>query len=192
MMQINTRTGLLNSARQQASPNCDERPQADGLELIVLHNISLPPQQFGGLWIDALFTNQLPADADPFFAEIVHLRVSSHLLIRRDGEVVQYVPFHRRAFHAGLSNYRGREACNDFSIGIELEGSDYEPFTEAQYEALFLVLDALLQAYPTLSAEHITGHEHIAPTRKTDPGPYFEWQRLAQYYQQDLPASASE
>lgn len=191
-MQINTRTGLLNSARQHASPNCDERPQADGLDLIVLHNISLPPQQFGGPWIDALFTNRLPADADPFFAEIVHLRVSSHLLIRRDGEVVQYVPFHRRAFHAGLSSYRGRKACNDFSIGIELEGSDYEPFTEAQYEALCLVLDALLQAYPTLSAEHITGHEHIAPIRKTDPGPYFEWQRLAQYYQQDLPASANE
>ncbi|MGV6809171.1 MAG: 1,6-anhydro-N-acetylmuramyl-L-alanine amidase AmpD [bacterium] len=189
---MNTSTGLLNSARQQPSPNCDDRPAHYSLDLIVLHNISLPPQQFGGPWIDALFTNQLPTDADPFFAEIAHLRVSSHLLIRRDSEVVQYVPFHRRAFHAGLSAYQGREACNNFSIGIELEGSDYTPFTEAQYTALCAVVDALLHAYPSLSPAHITGHEHIAPTRKTDPGPYFDWQRLADYYQQRLPAPANK
>lgn len=177
-MNIDCETGLLDVARQCPSPNHDERPPGCEPELIVLHNISLPPNEFGGPWIDDLFTNRLDARAHPFFAEICHLHVASHLLIRRNGEVVQYVPFHRRAFHAGVSHYRGRERCNDFSVGIELEGSDFQPFAEAQYRRLENLLPVLVNAYPRLSSEHITGHEHIAPGRKTDPGPFFDWERL--------------
>lgn len=187
---INTKTGLYELARQCPSPNCDERPEGCVPDLIVLHNISLPPYEFGGNWIDKLFTNQLDPNAHPFFATINHLRVASHLLIRREGEIVQYVPFHKRAFHAGLSRYQGRERCNDFSIGIEIEGTDFEPFTEAQYQRLELVLPELINAYPTLSFNHITGHEHIAPGRKTDPGPYFDWARLTNKFGVDLPADA--
>lgn len=178
-MIINAATGLLDCARQCPSPNHDERPQGCPPDLIVLHNISLPPYEFGGNWIDDLFTNQLDPQAHPFFAEICHLRVASHLLIRREGEIVQYVPFHKRAFHAGVSSYRGRERCNDFSVGIELEGTDFEPFTIVQYQQLEQLIPALLAAYSTLSLEHITGHEHIAPGRKTDPGPFFDWDRLS-------------
>ncbi|HPQ95965.1 MAG TPA: 1,6-anhydro-N-acetylmuramyl-L-alanine amidase AmpD, partial [Thiolinea sp.] len=142
-MNINTDTGLLQEARQCPSPNQDERP-ADCLPtLIVIHNISLPPEQFGGPWIDDLFLNALDPDADPYFIGICHLRVSSHLLIRRDGEMVQYVPFQRKAFHAGISRYQGREACNDFSIGIELEGSDHVAFSDAQYAVLIEVIRVL-------------------------------------------------
>ncbi|WP_020396591.1 1,6-anhydro-N-acetylmuramyl-L-alanine amidase AmpD [Thiolinea disciformis] len=182
--------GWLSQARVCASPNCDARPVGCVPELIVLHNISLPPYQFGGDAIDRLFTNQLEPEAHPFFASICHLRVASHLLIRRDGEVVQYVPFEQRAFHAGLSRFRGRERCNDFSIGIELEGSDFTAFTEAQYRALLVILPALVAAYASLSLERITGHEHIAPGRKTDPGPFFDWARLSKALQVNLPADA--
>ena len=177
-MNIDPQTGLLDIARQCPSPNHDERPQGCVADLIVLHNISLPPYEFGGGWIDQLFTNQLDPSAHPFFAEICHLRVASHLLITREGEIVQYVPFHRRAFHAGVSCYQGRERCNDFSIGIELEGTDFTAFTDIQYQQLEALLPVLVTAYPTLSLQHITGHEHIAPGRKTDPGPFFDWQRL--------------
>lgn len=187
-MNIDLASGLLDVARQCPSPNHDERPQGCMPDLIVLHNISLPPYEFGGYWIDKLFTNQLDPEVHPFFAEICHLRVASHLLIRRDGEIVQYVPFHKRAFHAGISNYRGRERCNDFSIGIELEGSDFEAFTEAQYQQLESLLPALVNVYPGLSLEHITGHEHIAPGRKTDPGPFFDWERLSQVLKVSLPS----
>lgn len=187
---IDTKTGLYTLARQCPSPNCDERPEGCVPDLIVLHNITLPPYEFGGHWIDQLFTNQLDPQAHPFFATIQHLRVASHILIRRDGEVVQYVPFHQRAFHAGVSRYQGRERCNDFSIGIEIEGTDFEPFTETQYQVLELLLLELVQAYPTLSLGHITGHEHIAPGRKTDPGPYFDWQRLSERLGVTLPADA--
>ena len=131
-MNIDTTTGLLDIARQCPSPNHDDRPLNCVPELIVLHNISLPPYEFGGQWIDRLFTNTLDPNAHPFFAEICHLRVASHLLIRRNGEIVQYVPFHKRAFHAGVSTYKGRERCNDFSIGIEIEGSDFVPFADCQ------------------------------------------------------------
>jgi len=134
----------------------------------------------GGPWIDALFTNTLDPQAHPYFAEIYAFRVSSHLLIRRDGELVQYVPFHQRAWHAGFSSYDGRERCNDFSIGIELEGTDDEPYEAAQYQALAECVSALLTAYPQLSAERITGHSDIAPGRKTDPGPHFDWQHFRQ------------
>lgn len=187
-MKTDIASGLLDVARQCPSPNHDDRPGGCVPDLIVLHNITLPPYEFGGQWIDHLFTNQLDPAAHPFFAEICHLRVASHLLIRRDGEIVQYVPFHKRAFHAGVSNYHGRERCNDFSIGIELEGTDFVPFTEQQYLQLEALLPELVKTYPTLSLQHITGHEHIAPGRKTDPGPFFDWGRLATRFATHLPA----
>ena len=168
----------LEGARFIPSPNHDERQTPDDLSLIVIHCISLPPGQFGTEGVTQLFTNTLNPDEHPYYAGIAHLRVSAHLLIRRTGELVQYVPFNRRAWHAGVSCYAGREVCNDFSIGIELEGTDDTPYEDIQYERLNAVIDALLTAYPTLSREHITGHEHIAPGRKTDPGVFFEWSRL--------------
>ena len=189
-MQIDKRKGILDIARQVPSPNHDERPDNE-MSLIVIHNITLPPNEFGTPWIDALFTNQLPVDEHPFFAEICHLRVSSHLLIRRTGEVVQYVPFHCRAWHAGVSYYQGREVCNDFSIGIEMEGTDDQAFTEEQYLQLEETIDTLLKTYPSLSPKHITGHEHIAPGRKTDPGSCFDWKRLGEKFQASLPADAN-
>jgi AmpD protein len=177
-MKIDPASGLLDEARQTPSPNCDDRPANAPIDLLVIHNISLPPGQFGGPWIDDLFTNCLNPDADPYFQQILHLEVSSHVLIRRDGEIVQYVPFHKRAWHAGQSNYCGREKCNDFSIGIELEGSDDRPFTERQYRRLAALIKALVAAYPDISTERITGHSDIAPGRKTDPGPHFHWEKL--------------
>ncbi|MDX1697457.1 MAG: 1,6-anhydro-N-acetylmuramyl-L-alanine amidase AmpD [Thiohalobacterales bacterium] len=169
---------LLPEARQVASPNCDDRPDDCDIELIVLHGISLPPGDYGGPEIDQLFTNSLDPEAHPYFAEIAGLKVSSHLLIRRDGELVQYVPFSKRAWHAGESCFRGRSACNDYSIGIELEGLDDEPYTPVQYEQLAVVVNRLLAMYPRLTAEDITGHSEIAPGRKTDPGPGFDWARF--------------
>ncbi len=181
---------ILSNARQCPSPNCDQRPAECDADLIVIHNISLPPNKFGGEGIDQLFTNCLDKDEDPFYKEINHLRVSSHLLIRRDGEVVQYVPFNKRAWHAGVSEYQGRDTCNNFSIGIEIEGSDFEAFTESQYNALEESIQALLSRYKGLTAAAITGHEHIAPGRKTDPGPFFEWQKLSKIFSEELPAQA--
>lgn len=175
---VDKESGWLLGARRVESPNYDQRPVGTEIDLIVVHNISLPPGVYGGPWIDALFTNTLDPDAHPYFADIHQLRVSSHLLIRRDGEVVQYVPFHLRAWHAGVSSYQGRERCNDFSIGIELEGSDEEPFEPMQYQVLAQVIKQLEKVYPLLRRERITGHSDIAPGRKTDPGPAFEWQRL--------------
>ena len=175
---IDTATGLLLDARQVPSPNCDDRPAGVTADVIVVHGISLPPGEFGGPWVDLLFTNRLPANEHPYFATISELRVSSHLLIRRDGERVQYVPFHRRAWHAGASSYQGRERCNDFSIGIELEGGDDIAYEPAQYRALADVIAKLCRAYPTLSRSRVTGHSDIAPGRKTDPGDAFDWPRL--------------
>jgi AmpD protein len=175
---VDTTSGLLRGARQVPSPNFDARPDGILPELIVVHGISLPPNQYGGPWIDRLFTNTLPPDEHPYFATIAQLKVSSHALIRRDGEVVQYVPFHRRAWHAGASSYQGRERCNDFSIGIELEGADETPYEPAQYRVLSAVILELCAAYSSLSLSHIAGHCDIAPERKTDPGPAFDWQRL--------------
>lgn len=175
---IDTHSGLLRGARQVPSPNCDARPGGILPELIVVHGISLPPEQFGGPWIDRLFTNSLPPDEHPYFATMWTLKVSSHLLIRRDGEPVQYVPFHERAWHAGASSYQGRERCNDFSIGVELEGADDIAYEPAQYRMLSAVILALCDAYPSLSLTRIAGHSDIAPGRKTDPGPAFDWQRL--------------
>ena len=170
--------GRLRAARQVATPNFDERPPGVDPSLIVLHGISLPPGKFGGPWIERLFTNRLPPDRHPFFRRIETLKVSSHLVIRRGGTILQFVPFSRRAWHAGRSSYRGRKHCNDFSIGIELEGTDRRAYTDAQYRALARAVRALLGAYPTLSAERIAGHCDVAPGRKSDPGPAFDWKRF--------------
>lgn len=155
-------------ARRVPSPHYDCRPDDETPTLLVVHNISLPPGEFGGPWIDALFTGTIDPQAHPFFAEIAHLRVSAHCLIRRDGEIVQYVPFDKRAWHAGVSQYQGRERCNDFSIGIELEGTDTLAYTDAQYQQLVAVTRALIDRYPDI-ANNMTGHCDIAPDRKTDP-----------------------
>lgn len=167
----------LTTARQVDSPNQSERPAGEAPSLLVIHNISLPPGRFGGPYIDELFCNCLDTDAHDYFREIGHLKVSSHLLIRRDGELVQYVPFDRKAWHAGRSCFRGREQCNDFSIGIELEGVDEGPYTDEQYDVLAAVTGLLMKKYPAIIPEHIAGHCDIAPDRKTDPGPGFDWGR---------------
>ncbi len=179
-MNIDRHSGLLAEARHLPSPNQDERPEGGPIDLLVIHGISLPPGEFGGPWIDRLFTNQLDPDAHPYFTGIHQLRVSSHLLIRRDGEIVQYVPFQKRAWHAGLSCFGDRERCNDFSIGIELEGTDDQAYEDIQYRQLIQVTQALMRTYPLIKVNHIVGHNDIAPGRKTDPGPHFDWQRLRQ------------
>lgn len=171
-------SGLIAPARQLASPNQDERPAGSTPDLVVIHGISLPPGEFGGAHIEQLFTNSLPRDGHPYFQGIADLRVSAHLLIRRDGDLVQFVPLHRRAWHAGVSCWEGRERCNDFSIGIELEGADEVPYEEAQYQVLTGLLTCLERAYPALSPGRVVGHSDVAPGRKTDPGPAFDWGRL--------------
>lgn len=171
-------SGWLEGARQVPSPNCDERPVGTEISLLVIHGISLPPNEFGGNEIDRLFTNQLDPAVHPYFREIYQLRVSTHLLIRRNGEVVQYVPFTKRAWHAGESCYHDRACCNDFSIGIELEGTDEIPYEPIQYEMLRSLIKFLRECYPAIRPQDIVGHCHIAPGRKTDPGPAFEWARL--------------
>jgi AmpD protein len=177
-LSIDAATGLLIGARQVLSPHADERPPGTKPSLLVVHGISLPPGQFGGAWIDRLFTGSLPGGAHPAFADIAALRVSAHALIRRGGDITQYVPFGARAWHAGESLYHGRAACNDYSVGIELEGADEIAYAEPQYHALAQLIGALCAAYPTLSTERLVGHSDIAPGRKTDPGPAFEWPRL--------------
>lgn len=177
-MHIDSQTGLIDTARYVPSPNCDERPPGATVSLILLHGISLPPGHFGGPWIDHLFTNCLEATAHPYFEGLLGLRVSSHLLIQRRGGLVQYVPLHRRAWHAGVSCFRERTRCNDFSVGIELEGEDHRPYTQAQYRRLLTLLRRLLQTYPAVTPDRIVGHCHVAPGRKTDPGPAFDWARL--------------
>ena len=177
-MRIDVTGNRLLDARQAPSPNCDERPDGDDISLIVIHGISLPPGEYGGAWIDDLFTNRLDPDAHPYFPGIAHLRVSSHVLIRRDGEVVQYVPFKMRAWHAGESCYKGRSCCNDFSIGIELEGQDNEPYSPQQYDRLAAIIRVLSRTFPGISSDRIRGHSDIAPGRKTDPGEAFDWLAL--------------
>jgi AmpD protein len=175
---IDLATGLLTGVPQVLSPHFDARPTGAVPELLVVHGISLPPGEFEGPWIDRLFTGTLPADAHPSFRERAGLRVSAHALIRRDGRITQYVPFGMRAWHAGKSQYRGRSGCNDFSIGVELEGTDDTPYTDAQYAQLAALATALLAAYGSLNEEHIVGHSDVAPGRKTDPGPSFDWPRF--------------
>lgn len=171
-------TGLLRGATQRSSPNQDERPGNSLPELVVVHSISLPPGKFGGPYIEQLFCNCLDWAAHPYFESIRGLEVSAHLLIRRDGETLQFVPFTRRAWHAGESRFRGRRRCNDHSIGIELEGEDSTPYTDIQYRTLAAVLEQLFAVYPGLSARTLAAHSDIAPGRKTDPGPAFDWLQL--------------
>ncbi|MEC4747861.1 1,6-anhydro-N-acetylmuramyl-L-alanine amidase AmpD [Methylomicrobium sp. Wu6] len=170
----------LSGVTRLESPNFDDRPGADDISLIVIHCISLPPGEFGHPYIDQLFLNRLDAAAHPYFESIHQLQVSAHLLIKRNGEITQYVPFDKRAWHAGASSYQGRERCNEFSIGIELEGTETTAYTDAQYRQLAAAITALLETYPKLSKQRIAGHSDIAPGRKTDPGATFDWAKLRQ------------
>jgi AmpD protein len=186
--QVDVAAGRLLGARFLESPNRDARPPGQVPELVVVHGISLPPGEFGGPWIDALFTNTLPPGEHPYFAGLEGLRVSAHLLVRRDGDVAQYVPFHERAWHAGASTWAGRPRCNDYSIGIELEGTDAGGYEWAQYSSLARAIAALCRAYPTLSPERVVGHSDVAAGRKTDPGISFDWPLLATLLRYDLEA----
>lgn len=174
-MNIDRESGLLVEAKYSHSPNFDERPSDCDIDLLVIHGISLPPGEFGSDDVIAFFGNSLDASKHPYFETIAQMKVSSHLFIRRDGEIWQFVPFHRRAWHAGQSQFQARENCNDFAIGIELEGTDTLVYTSLQYQQLALVTVALMQAYPGITLERIVGHSDIAPQRKTDPGEAFDW-----------------
>ena len=177
-LSIDHPSGLISPARQVPSCNSDARPDSCEPQLIVVHGVSLPPGQFGGPEIESLFTNCLDWDAHPYFNDIRGLEVSAHMLIRRDGELIQFVPFTQRAWHAGESYFKGRSDCNDFSIGIELEGDDNTAYDDRQYDMLSHVLNALLSAYPDITSREIAAHSDISPGRKTDPGPAFDWLRL--------------
>jgi AmpD protein len=178
MFSINMATGLVDGARQVNSPNYDDRPTDCAPSLIVIHGISLPPGEYGGPEIDLFFTNDLPAEAHPYFEAIADVRVSAHFLIRRDGELVQYVSVGKRAWHAGESCYDGRDCCNDFSIGIELEGEDHIPYEQSQYECLAALVGTLRSEHSALADAKTVGHSDIAPGRKTDPGEAFDWVHL--------------
>ncbi|MDO6467343.1 1,6-anhydro-N-acetylmuramyl-L-alanine amidase AmpD [Neptunomonas phycophila] len=169
--------GLVVGARWLASPNFNERPVATNIDLLVVHNISLPPGEFENGYVEAFFQNRLVVQDHPYFSEIAHLQVSAHLLIARSGIVTQFVNLNDRAWHAGVSCFDGVESCNDFSIGIELEGTDYIPFTDEQYASLTSLTKLIQEAYPSINSHRITGHSDIAPGRKTDPGPCFDWLR---------------
>lgn len=177
-MDIDCQLGLLSEAEYHCSPNQDERVDKNDISGVVIHNISLPPGEFGGGWIDDLFLNQLEPTAHPYFDAIADVKVSAHILVRRDGQLIQYVPFHQRAWHAGVSCWDGRECCNDFTIGIEMEGCDDQTFEPVQYQQLAELINSLIKVYPKLSKNRVTGHQDIAPGRKTDPGPYFDWDYL--------------
>ena len=177
---IDEATGLLAAVRQVLSPHFDARPAGVAASLIVVHGISVPPAHFGGPWIDQLFTGNLSPHAHPGFASIAALRVSAHVLIRRDGSVTQYVAFQMRAWHAGRSSFEGHEACNDYSVGIELEGTDELAYEDPQYRSLGSLIRALCATYPAMSSQRVVGHSDVAPGRKTDPGPAFDWPRLRQ------------
>lgn len=177
-LRIDAGRGLLEGVRHVPSPNQDARPPGAAVELVIVHGISLPPAEYGGPWVERLFTNSLPADVHPYFALVHEHRVSAHVYVRRDGELVQFVPFHARAWHAGASVWRHRLACNDYSVGIELEGDDDTPYAPVQYERLAALVRALRRTYATLGHDAIAGHSDVAPGRKTDPGPAFDWPRL--------------
>lgn len=174
---IDLETGLAQGAAYLPSPHCDNRPAGMAIELLVIHAISLPAGEYGGPDVAALFCGTLDCRARADYADLAGLRVSAHFFIRREGQIVQFVPVHRRAWHAGVSRLAGRERCNDFSVGIELEGCDDDVFTAAQYAALSSLTRALRAAFPAIGAEAIVGHSEIAPGRKTDPGPHFDWAR---------------
>lgn len=187
-MHVNIKTGLLNlyhdenissnvasSLQFLPSPNYDERPNQTTIDLIIIHYISLPPGKFGTSDVPDFFMNRLEIGKHPFFDTIKNAKVSSHLFIRRNGEIIQFVPFHKRAWHAGESTFENRQACNNFSIGIELEGDEHQPFTQQQYSKLVNCTKAIMQAYPAITPEKIVGHSDVAPGRKQDPGPFFDW-----------------
>lgn len=176
-MQLDLASGWFNGIRHCPSPNFNARPDGE-ISLLVVHNISLPPGQFGTGLVQAFFQNRLPVEEHPFFTEIASLQVSAHFLIERDGSLTQFVSCLDRAWHAGVSQFEGRDNCNDFSLGVELEGTDDQPYTDAQYRNLATLTRHLLSAYPALTPERIRGHCDIAPGRKTDPGPAFDWSRL--------------
>jgi len=176
---MDRKTGLLNHCTQCPSPNKDNRPESTSIDLIVVHSISLPPGRYGGDFIERFFQNRLNYEEHPYFEKIANMQVSSHVLIKRNGDILQFVPFHERAWHAGQSVYRGRERCNDFSIGIELEGTDCDNFDDIQYQQLAQLIRCLQQAYPAIK-NNITGHSDIAPGRKKDPGSGFNWEQLQQ------------
>jgi AmpD protein len=175
-VELDLKKQWIRNVRRVKSPNCDQRPEHAEISLIVIHAISLPPQHYGGNYIDKLFTNSLDPEQHPYFREIEHLRVSSHLLIDRRGALTQFVPFNLRAWHAGISEFQGCSGCNNFSIGIELEGCDTEPYEMSQYQKLAAVVKLLMNHWPHISNERIVGHCDIAPGRKTDPGPAFDWE----------------
>jgi len=192
VFEIDQNSGLVESARSCPSPNQDARPDGVEMNLIIVHSISLPPGKFGGPEIEQLFTNCLDWDSHDYFGEIRGLKVSSHLLIRRDGELVQFVPFTERAWHAGDSCFQGRSNCNDSSIGIELEGEDELSYDDRQYDTLISLLTAMLKAYPSLSARRIAAHSDVSPGRKTDPGPAFDWLRLYDGLSRELAMEESD
>lgn len=171
-------TGWLQAVDVVQSPNCDARPGNSGIKLIVIHGISLPPSEFGGGYIQQYFCNQLDSNANDYFSTICDLQVSAHCLIERAGNITQFVSFLDRAWHAGISSWKGEQACNDFSIGIELEGTDELSYTDPQYEQLNALLGSLISHYPAIKNDAICGHSDIAPGRKTDPGPAFDWARI--------------
>nr|VFK18491.1 MAG: AmpD protein [Candidatus Kentron sp. LPFa] len=175
LFRLDAKGQWLEGVRRISSPNFDQRPKGCTVDFLVIHGISLPPGEFGGCFIDDLFLNRLDPDTHPSFRTIAKLRVSAHVLVRRSGEVIQYVPFHRRAWHAGKSEFNGKTDCNNFSIGIELEGSDQLPYEQIQYRRLKGLVRSLMSCYPAITPERIKGHSDIAPGRKTDPGPGFDW-----------------
>ncbi|AOT06942.1 1,6-anhydro-N-acetylmuramyl-L-alanine amidase AmpD [Pseudoalteromonas luteoviolacea] len=176
----------LSYANHRYSPHCDERPNSDDVNLLVIHNISLPAGQFGTSYVDDLFMGKIDCHAHESFASLEGVRVSAHCFIRRNGEVLQYVPFSKRAWHAGVSSFDGRQRCNDFSIGIELEGTDHTSYTQAQYNALVAVSKSIIKRFPKITPQRIVGHCDIAPTRKTDPGDAFDWQHYLGLLQREL------
>jgi len=180
---VNKQSGLLSGVRQSSSPNYNDRPLDTAIDCVVIHCIALPPRTYGGTFIEDFFTNQLDYDAHPSFADLRDLRVSAHLVIARTGTVTQYVPFDKRAWHAGVSCWQGRDNVNDYSVGIELEGCVEEPYLPAQYASLLAVIDALMGAYPQISLSRLVGHDMIAPQRKTDPGAHFNWQAVREQLQ---------
>lgn len=177
-LRLDPRGAWVLGVRALCSPNCDDRPPGCTVDLLIVHGISLPPGEFGGEHIDRLFCNRLDPGAHPFFREVHALRVSAHVLVRRDGTLTQYVPITRRAWHAGVSSFQGRERCNDYSVGVELEGADHLAYTGAQYAVLADLAAALMRAYPAIDVSRLVGHSQVSPGRKSDPGPAFDWPRL--------------
>ena len=175
---INIKDNLIEGVTFHSSPNFDSRPKDTDISLIVIHSISLPPGQYGGNEIKDFFLNELDTSNHEYFESIKNLKVSSHIVIKRTGEILQFVPFNKRAWHAGISSYLGKENCNDYSIGIELEGTDDSEFTDEQYNSLKNLTSALIRSYPNLSEDRLVGHSDIAPGRKTDPGTMFEWKKI--------------